>query len=291
MVWVFTVKDPVQVKMHNGTPNKLFKYGQSILNPTREYIAITETPEYADALPFHPETFIPQIEKKLAVENIDRKFLELYEISAIFHLGSFRSNDKQIPKLNKLFTDKTDTYVHWFSNKDVDETSLVPEILNNIHHSKAQGNAVFQMTGSQTKPTAQLIYYLASLCETAYIYRPSIISDIYDIKYIILKGIKNVPKHKVTGPLDSLGVAIPEPIDNIIQCMNLTLMRRKIHMYEEIKEYLKTAVAQGSRKQELLEFQEKNAQLWLDKFINPRQDLLDTLLVTCPLASVYDLDY
>lgn len=289
MVWVFTVKDPVKVSIHNGTPNKLFKYGQSTLNPAREYISITEAPEYADKLPFHPETFLPQIENKLAVKNIDRKFLELYEISTIFHLGAFRSNDKQIPKLNALTTDKTDTYVHWFSNKDIDEVALVPEILNNLHHIKSRGNAVFQMTGSQTKPMAQLIYYLASLCETAYIYRPSIISDIYDIKYIVLKDIKTVPKHSVSGPIDSLGIAIPIPIDNVIQCMNLTLMRRKIHMYEEIKEYLKTAI--GSHKPQLLELQERNAQLWLDKFINPRKDLLETLLVTCPLTSVYDLEY
>lgn len=281
MAWLISTSDTLQINITQGESVRLFKYGKSDLDPSRDYVSITSSPEYANALPFHPESFTKQIDSQLKIKS-DRRILELYEIAAVFNLGSFRSNDDSVLQLNKIFKG-TDTYVHFVTQVDLQESLVAHEVVSNLKNVKT--NAIFQITSTQTQVSIQLLYWLASLSESCYVYRPTVISDLYDIKYVILQNVK-VPKVTSKGAIESLGIQVPDDFTKSIQCMNLALMKRKIQLYETIKDYLKTAVP----KIEETEAQSNNAKKWMDTFLKPDK-LLDKMLLTCQLKSVYDLDY
>lgn len=287
MVWSIVVRDKLKLNIKPGYAPKLFKYGNSSLEPDAEYLSITSKPEYADKLPFHPPTFVQQVESKLKVQGINKAFIELYEIGTIFKLGSMVSNIKLNPNLNKLLPKSKDTYVHYLGNVATDESFVVSEVLNNLKH--VLSNAVFQVSTTMTEPSAQLIYYLASLCENLYIYKPTIIADLHDTKYLIMVNIHTVPKIDIKGSVLSLGIDIPENVESMIQCMNLRLLSRKVQAYDDIKEYLTYGIPDGAMKRSLETIQDKNANNWLNTF--GKSDLLDSLVVTCTFKSVYDLDY
>lgn len=298
MVWLISTEDVVKpvIKTSKVSPPELFKYGFSTEDPSTDYIAITSTPQYVDKLPFHPGSFVEDVEDKLKVSGVDRKFLELYEIMAIFDLGSVESNDKQIVKLNNLFSNKTPTYIYHYSKVDVPETVVLPELISNLSKVfasvKENSNVVIQIMETRTGPTAEFLYYLSTLCESLYIYKPSVISDLYDMKYVIMKEIKKGYKlDKAERYIASLGLTIPNRVDDVIQCMNVSLTKKKIDMYDSIKEYLKNQIYDGVLKDRLIDFQNLNAKKWVDTFIDPKKDLLDKLIVSCELKSVYDINY
>lgn len=288
MVWSIVVRNKLKLSVKPGEAPKLFKYGHSTLEPDAEYLAITSKPEYVDKLPFHPPSFIQQVESKLSVKGVNKAFLELYEIGSIFKLGSMTSNIKLNADLNKVLPKSKETYVHYIGNVAIDESIIVTEILNNLNKAP---NAIFQVSTTMTEPSAQLIYYLASLCDNLYIYKPSIIGDLHDTKYLIMVGVHDSPKLSIKGSVSTLGLDIPNDVETIIQCMNLKLLSRKIQAYDDIKEYLKTGVSEGALKQSLDDLQDKAAIKWLDTFVKPKADLLDSLIESCSFKSAYDLDY
>ena len=297
MVWSISTNDKLEPKLiSSSTPApKLLKYSHSTLDPSSQYIEMTSIPQYVAGLELNPKAFIKQIEDTLSVKGIDREFLELFEILTVFKLGAINSNEATITKLNKLFKTKTsNTYLYRYAQTDLDEavslTHLITELPKIFKEAKPKANIILQIMGTQSQPSAELIYYLASLCEDLYIYKPQVVSAIFDMKYLILIDIKSLPKlDKAKEYVQALSLDVPKEIDNTIQCMNAVLMSKKIERYLIIQNYLKTQIYEGTYHQQLLDIQKENADKWIDTFAKPKEDLLN--IKSCELKSVYDLQY
>ena len=297
MVWSISTNDKLEPKLiSSSTPApKLLKYSHSTLDPSSQYIEMTSIPQYVAGLELNPKAFIKQIEETLSVKGIDREFLELFEILTVFKLGAINSNETTITKLNKLFKTKTsNTYLYRYAQTDLDEavalTHLITELSRIFKEAKTKANIILQIMGTQSQPSAELIYYLASLCEDLYIYKPQVVSAIFDMKYLILIDIKSLPKlDKAKEYVQTLSLDIPKEIDNTIQCMNAVLMSKKIERYLIIQNYLKTQIYEGTLQRQLLDIQKENGDKWIETFVKPKGDLLD--IKSCELKSVYDLQY
>ena len=285
---------------------KLIKYGFNNIANQLNMLALTSTPYYKAGLEFDfdrkdSNSITTKANLYFKNKNFDQTFGEFWEILTLFNL---LENTQTIYSMRNSATVKevTDTYqkilgnkinyniltgvaktpvnlvIHKYSDIDIDENAAVEFIINDLPNllklQKIGSNMILQFFSLQTQITAEIIYMLSMLYTEAYLIKPIIVSDLSDIKYLVLVGLRQtfnlvIPKHSNDLFISSLGLKqMSSKYDTIIQCMNSDILPKKYKRYNIIKSYLDTKVYEGATYNDFIKAQDDNAQKWLETFGN-----------------------
>ncbi|AQN68340.1 divergent methyltransferase [Saudi moumouvirus] len=307
VIFMFPTSDQININesklVYDSQPSpKLIKYGFNNINEELDILSLTSNPYYRVGLNFdferNDENSIVSIASKFFnYDGFNKKYAELWEIINNFKLLDNSNNiATSHPEIvtnisinyNKLrdknykhqifgldTNKKCNLVIDRFSDVDVEENAVVQYIINhlgNLLNKQLVGsNMVIQMFSTQTQTTAELIYYLSALYNQAYIMRPIISSDFSDEKYLVLLGLKEIPKLPDFLSSDntyiiSFGLNVPGNIMSIIQCLNSYIMPQKYIRYNKIKQYLDTKVYEGATYQDMINSQNKDTQNWMNTY-------------------------
>jgi len=298
-----TTKVELNFYFDNQPSPKLIKYGFNNINEQIDLIALTSVPYYKAGLNFN---FEGNADKSISVKasnlfktkKFNQDFAEFWEILNLFGIittnqniytshpdtlkeiiSSYQKLTKSKNTLSVMETPskgKATTVIYKYSSIEIDENALIQFLINtlpNLLTTQAKGsNMIIQLFALQTQTSAEIIYYLSTLYNEAYLIKPIVSSDLSDSKYLILLGLKtptsfNVPKHSENIYLISIGLqSLADNLSMVIQCMNSDIIPKKYNRYNQIKVYLDSKVYEGATYQEMLERQHKNTEKWLELY-------------------------
>ena len=315
------------------TPSpKLIKYGFNNINETLNLGLITSNSFYKTGLLFDfdrddKDSFYAKASIHFKNKNFDLTFAEFWEIIALFSLFNTNqtivtthgdtiadiiaayqkiySNKAKLAVASGKSANKATLVIHKFSEIDIDENAVIQLIINDLPHLldiQVKGaSMILQLFGSQTQTTAEIIHYLSTLYDEAYLIKPTVTSDLSDSKYLVLIGLSDkarltVPKHAKDLYLNSIGIVTPNDLVATIQCFNSIVIPKKYRKYNQIKSYLDTKVYEGITYQEMIRAQNENTDKWLETFtdMTKMKSLVDdaikrssTRCVTQPVSAIY----
>lgn len=173
------------------------------------------------------------------------------------------------------------------SDIDIDENTVCHLILQELSHLMAiqeiGSHLIIELFNIQTQACVELIYYLLTQYDETYLIKPSIVSDLFDKKYIVLVKLINkvtLAEDKIPDDLyvSSLGFSnLPESFTSSIQCINSSILTKKYKKYYFIKAYLDKKIFEGIQHEELLATQRKNIVAWFNNYVVtlPSRKVLD----------------
>ena len=283
----------------NPSP-KLIKYGFNNMVDQLDLMAITSISYYRAGLNFDftrtgKNSIAAKFSKIFGTKNVDETFAEFWEIITLFNLFNtntdvLTSHPDTMADIIKAYTSfsktknkfgfvskkgKANLVIHKYSDIDIDENAaiqfIITDLPNLLSDQTKTASMILQIFGTLTQTMAELIYYLATLYEESYLVKPSVISEIFDAKYLVLLRLKDktefqLPKHSKDVYLASIGVNIPDDVVTSIQCMNAETMPAKYRKYYEIKSYLDTRVYEGATYQEMLQQQDDYGEEWIETY-------------------------
>lgn len=311
---VTITKSDIQIEFETSPVPKLMKYGFNNMIDYPELNNITNDDHYRAGLNFDferkdPESINSKGSSISGTKSFNQTFCEFWEIMILFELFNYKSIQTSHPEdmtnvisaynsiidSAKKITVKpynkspADLFFHKFSDVDIDEnifTNMLMEDLDKLCQNQTTGsNCVVQLFGCQSQVTVELIYYMISNYEEAYIYKPLIVSDLFDCKYLVMLNLKkkfekiNTKKNNdhYFSKLFNDTIKIPTEMSNVIQCMNSQFLPKKFVSYGIIKKYLDTKVFEGATYHELIEKQNNNSKKWIDMFFTNVSKALDSL--------------
>jgi hypothetical protein len=287
----------------NPSP-KLIKYGFNRIIETLDMTALTSNPYYKSGLNFDfDRTDKDSISSKckktfqIKITNV-RLFCICWEIFSLFGflnqkkvilttdknvIEEVEAAAKKIFKLTSKFEyikekDKTltDLVFQTYAQMDLDENTNIHLLMNDLpmllSKQKVGSAMIVQLFGIHTQIIVEIIYYLSSIYQESYIFKPSVISDLSNEKYLVLIGLKSViklvyPPLKQNTYLNKIIVDMPPDIFvNTIQCINSELIPNKIITFNLIKKYLNSNVFEGLTHDELIDKQNVLSDQWISIF-------------------------
>lgn len=301
----------------DDNPNpKLIKYGFNNINEQIEILSITSNPHYKAGLNFDfdrtdENSIVTKISNTLNIKKVDSDFAEFWEILTIFKLTENKSIASNHPDKIKSILDVHSKYfetklkysieniknakvaelvLYKYSEMDIDENAatqfIIDELSKLLSIQTKNSSMVLQLFNSQTQVTAEIIGFLVTVYRESYLYKPTVLSNLSDCKYLVLIGLKestnfDVPKHADSKYLSSLGLQnLLGDVPGVIQCMNSDTIPKKYKKYIQIKNYLDSKVYEGATYQEMMMAQNKNVESWMEIFVNADKivGLLDAAL-------------
>ena len=296
----------IQPVYENNPATPLIKYGFNNISTNLIMSEITSNPYYKYGLEFDVwnETSSAITKKFDTKFKITQTFLELIELVTIFDLLQSNSNVysnkiqeftqlvdyKSVKKINvsdKVEKNKFDLHFHKFSDIDIDENAAIDfiiKVIPTLSTLKTGSNIVIQIFSVQTQPMVELIMYMTSMFHDGYIVKPACISDLYSMKYLVLRGMRTAVEPQAISIsnsfLTSIGLEIVPEIDVSIKCMNSVLLPRKYKIYNKILAYIESGVFEGSVYQNFLDFHISNANIWYKTFVDfdPKDNAFGTII-------------
>lgn len=279
---------------------KLIKYGFNYLSDQLNMVELTSTPYYKTGLEIDfdrvdKDSISSQAAKIFTTNKFSRTFAEFWEILTIFGLlegnqniysntpdvvNDIISSYQSIRKSkNSLTTSKgkSTLVLYKYADTDIDENAATEIIVNElpklVSNQTKGASMILQLFGLQTQITAEIMYYLASLYEEAYIVKPVATSDLSNNRYIVLIKLRNqinitLPSKMGDQYLVSIGANPPQDFETPIQCMNSITVPNKYKKYYAIKAYLNTKIYEGPLYQEMIKNQNSQAGKWIAEFTN-----------------------
>ena len=298
---------------------KLIKYGFNTITDTLDLSAITNIPQHRAGLNFDLERKDPDsiygAVSRFKIKKFDQSFSEIWEILSLFSLlnkkQSIATNhtatlDEIVKLYGQISSSKPDpdivvadlktksasVVIYKYSDINIDENAAIDIIVKNLKQllsiQNPEATMILQLFSLQTQTSAEIIYYLASLYNDAYLVKPAISSDLSDSKYLVLIGLKqqqqikfNIPAHPENVYLISMGIGnLENDFVTKIQCMNSQVIPLKYKKYIQIKNFLDTKVYEGSTYQEMIAAQDNNTEKWVKIFFdnNTPKTILDEAL-------------
>lgn len=278
-------------------PSKLIKYGFNQTADDLNVIELMSDSHYRAGLNFDLE----RNDSKNVPSTLTHA--EFWEILVSFELLSsnqsiLSSHPEIIDDVIKLYGDtiksltkvtvnkskkNINLVIYKYSDVELDEsisTQLILKDLPELFASQTTGsNMVLQLFSLQTKPTIDLVYYIASNYEFVYLFRPNITSNLSNGCYLVCTNLLKTVKFPdindkgyVTNLLDN-SIKILPSFTTCIQCINSELIPEKIITYNKIKSYLDSKVYEGLTYQEMISSQDENLAKWTEKYIKHYKDV------------------
>ena len=283
---------------------KLIKYGFNTLTDELDLSVITNIPQHKAGLNFDfeqtdPNGIYPKVSSRFKIKKFDQNFAEIWEILLLFSLLNTKqtiatnhtatldeivrlygqvSSSKPDIMVADLKTKSASLIIYKYSDINIDENASIDIIIKNLKQllsiQKPGATMILQLFSLQTQTSAEIIYYLTSLYNDAYLVKPSISSDLLDSKYLVLIGLKeqtkfSPPAYPENVYLISMGIGnLENDFVTKIQCMNSQVIPLKYKKYIQIKNFLDTKVYEGSTYQEMITIQEKNTDKWIETFFD-----------------------
>jgi len=275
---------------------KLIKYGFNQLSDRINMVELTKNDHYRAGLNFDFTRADPIWKETFGIK-VDQDFCIFWEIMDLF--GMLNLNQTVISNIsttiNQIFTafnklakkkltskaheklpakEKITVFIQKYSDIDLTEDNMVMLILTDMikmldKQSNPGSSAILQIFSIQTTIMTELIYYLGTLYDEAYIMKPLASSDLSDEKYLILNGLKkgavifDLPKMKQNSYLHTLNLDLPSEFTEIIQCINAEIMPQKYITYLQVETFLANKVYEGATYQEMIQKQNDNVQNWI----------------------------
>lgn len=296
---------------HNASP-KLVKYGFNKMTDSFDLINLTKDNRYRIGLNFDfdrsdKDSIIHQ-GKKIFGSSFNEDFCIFWEILSLFSMLHIKhviltnrdtiinhiitaynkiSNKKVASKAYEILPpkEKPTLIIKKYSDIELNEDAIVQLILTDLQKTNLGSNMILQIFSSQTIIMTELIYFLSTLYDEAYIVKPTISSILSDEKYIVLIGLKkdaklfDIPKMKQNVYISSINISLPEDYTTTIQCINSELIPKKYLSYYNTKSYLISGSYEGTVYQEMLQQQNLYITNWLTIYKNGKSDaVLDSAL-------------
>lgn len=307
-------KSNIQIEFETSPVPKLMKYGFNNMIDYPELNSITNDDHYKAGLNFDferkdSESINSKGSSMFGNKIFNQTLCEFWEIMILFELFGCKSIQTSHPddmiNVVSVYNSKIDStkkitvkpynkstsdlFFHKFSDTDIDETiltNMLMEDLDKLCQNQTTGsNCVIQLFGCQSQIMIELIYYMISNYEEAYIYKPLIVPDLFDCKYLVMLNLKKKFEKFDTkksndhyfSKLFNDTIKIPTELSNVIQCMNSQILPKKFLSYGIIKKYLDTKVFEGATYRELIDKQNNNTDKWINMFftnVSKAQDIL-----------------
>lgn len=229
--------------------------------------------------------------------KFDSNFAQFWEMLNVFGLlkkpnetiyTTNASTSEDVSKVYQILHKTKNTYhitekapkaasvvIYKYSEIDIDENASIQFIIDSMPKllsSQTQGSSmILQLNSLQTQTSAEIIYYLASMYNEAYLTKPLASSDLSDIKYLVLIGFKPQPTFFPKIPpntyLSSLGIKnLPENFVMVIQCINSEIIPKKYNTYNRIRAYIDSKVYEGATYESMINKQDENTKQWFETF-------------------------
>ena len=290
--------DPKIQTSSNPSP-KLIKYGFNQMSDKFDVISLTKNNHYRAGLNVDfNRSEIQNMGKEVFGIKLDQDFCIFWEIMNLF--GMLNMNQTVVSNvastINQIFSvfnklmkkkltskayeklpskEKFTVFIQKYSDVDLTEDNIVQLILTDLEKQSTPGtSAIFQIFSTQTMIMTELIYYLSSLYNEAYIIKPLTSSNLSDEKYLVLNGLKKgakllvIPKMKSNTYIHSLNLSLPVEFTMIIQCINAETIPKKFMTYQRIESFLMENVPEGATYQELIKKQNEYMVDWIKIFMD-----------------------
>jgi hypothetical protein len=277
-------------------PINLISLGSNDISKKINFASVTSSDEFKNYLTINLEQknkIGDYVKKEYKIKDFNitsGEFLEIYSIFGFNNITNIVTSHDNIFSSKKLsihdFKAKESKCIVFFKYSDfeLNENSAAIIILSELHKllsKQLKGSyMILQVFNIQTQFMVELIYYLTSLYQIAYIYKPSITSNISPSKYLILMDLKEKtepPKFKVEKDsfLHTLGVTLDKNFTEIIQCVNVYHHTELIKNYLKLQYFLDKNAYDEILRGEMLDKQDKNADEWIKMFASGKDnDLL-----------------
>jgi len=264
----------------------------------------------ADLKPFCPlweiitfmEAYVGLNKKAVTVStNMSELMEEVTAVHKKIHKGSTYAVTDASSKGKKGAA--ADLVYHYFSSVDLDENAyvhLLCQELSLLLGKQAVGSSmILQVFDVNTDILSGLVYLMSSYYKESYVFKPSVVSDLSNEKYLIFLQLKSKPELPSLAMKDSMylsdiSVVIPEIFTYAIQCINADLIPRKLNLYQSIKKYVDSRVYEGVTHDDMIAQQDSNASEWIESFGSSKKaaKLIETELTRtsqiCDRAAEYN---
>uniref|UniRef100_A0A6C0CC26 Uncharacterized protein n=1 Tax=viral metagenome TaxID=1070528 RepID=A0A6C0CC26_9ZZZZ len=307
------------ISLSNDPSPKLIKYGFNKTTDNFNVIDLMKDDHYKIGLNFDfdrtdAESINVVGKKTFNITGIDHNFCMFWEILNLF--GMLAIDQTILTNIKNTMTNITSVYnkmtkakvntkiyetmppkekasliVNKYSDVDLEEDAVVHLIINDLQRSiplAAPGSSmIFQIFSCQTAIMTELIFFMMSLFNEAYIIKPLTSSDLSNEKFLVLGDMKkkvsmfDIPKkYSSSTYMSSLNIDLPVEYVTIIQCINSELIPQKFLMYNNIQAYIRSKMYEGAQYQELYRCQNKNIASWIEMFtdFSKFEDLLKSTL-------------
>lgn len=279
---------------------KLMKYGSNYLINEISTINIISHEHFKDVLVYD----LSKWDDFFGTEKVSQTTIEIWEI--LFCFGFFKKeNDvvtshpsemksvikafNGISKTNMTVVDKKASLAFYkLSDIELEEgiwCNMVMTQLNDMLSSiQKKATLIIQLMSCQTKATVDIIQFLVSISSESFIIKPTVVSDLLDMKYLVLIGVSNDAIPKIPSVPNKLYLASLTPdkseIVQSIQSMNADLIPKKFFAYQKIKQYIENSLFGGIETMNMINKQEENKNKWMSLFTkaNSMNGLLDNIL-------------
>jgi hypothetical protein len=308
------------ITLSNDLSPKLIKYGFNKTTDNFDLVGLMKDDYYKIGLNFDfdrtdAESINTIGKKTFNITGIDHNFCMLWEILNLFGmlgldqtiLTNVKNTVTNVTSVYKKMTgsktntkiyeimapkEKASLVINKYSDVDLEEDAVVHLIINDllkiIPNQVAPGSSmIFQIFSCQTMIMTELIFFMMSLFNEAYIIKPLTSSDLSNEKFLVLCDMKkkikmfDVPKKYSSNTyISSLNIELPVEYVTIIQCINSELIPQKFMTYNNIQAYIKSKMYEGAQYQELYQNQNKNIAKWMEMFtdFSKFEDLLKSTL-------------
>lgn len=273
-------------------PPRLLKFGFNNITEQLNIPSLTSVPYYRAGLNFDfertdKESFSVKSKKIFPIESFNIIFASVWEIFTLWNIlktpQKIQTNDTSL--IDDIIASNKNSHQHQmtknsatlsvqiFSPVDLDENALTIIITNYLPSiiDKLEKNStlLIQLFSIQTQITAELVNYLSSLFNEGYLIKTSVTSDLSDMKFLLLIGLKekttlaNISSSD-NSYVESIGLS---NLDNtIIQCMNSVVIPKKYKKFNQIKKFLDLKVFEGITYDELIQKQNLYTKEWIQTY-------------------------
>lgn len=216
------------------------------------------------------------------VETILTNRKETMEIIAQIYS---KLKNKKIEVFDFNETIKDDVQLVIYLIDDVDESVSISMLLNalpkllSVQQKGAQ--MIFPLANCQTQLCVELLYYLTSIYNTAYLTKLMVSNTLSASRFVVLQDKKDSNKKipefnypKKDYHLITLGLShfVTDNFVNTIQCCNSAIDFNILRALYEIKKYISEKVFEGASYQVMLTGQREMAKKWLEIVIDGPSD-------------------
>jgi len=289
--------DPDHAQFDNQPNPKLIKYGFNNITDSLDLVRLMNNAHYKTGLYIDFDrtdagSMSVLGKKAFGVPNSDADFCTLWEILQLFGMlnqkqtilttqssqiknivsshQKLSKNKSKIEIYDTLPTNEKFTIaIRKYSDIDLSEDAIIQLLIDDLsglipNKAETGSSLIVQVMSCQTCIMSEIIYYLSTLYQEAYIIKPLASSLLSDEKYLVLCGLKKgikkfgIEKFSSKTYLTGLGITLPDDYVRMIQCLNSELIPKKFNNYCIITEYLANKNYEGASYQELYEKQNTN---------------------------------
>lgn len=272
-----------------AAPRPLLKYGYTTAHHL-DYTRITADDHYPTSLDIHLDSHSRRaVKKALGLTEVTLPALELWEVgvrmgfwegvrrilapgcrTVVQSIGQARGEQWTV---DNQADEKADLVIYRLTAQPLEEgvaLELTTQVLSSLLTGPRPGGTLcLQLPRLETEATAEMLSYLASQFEEAYLVRPAIMSALSQGAYLVGRGYRGsgaeIPE--AHGYLHSLGVPVDPDLDRVLACLAGRVRPARYRQYHRTLSYITGRLYSTALADEYTHQQRQTIQDWLESLM------------------------